>query len=134
MLFHTMAHRRPIADSECPLEHTLAIVGGKWKPMILFHLLRSKTLRFGELRRRIPMATQQMLTAHLRELESDGIILRTVYPEVPPKVEYRLTDVGLELIPVFNAMVEWGTRHKHSSFDTSLNVNSPVQSEESPSK
>lgn len=95
----------------CPVEATLDIVGGKWKPQVLFHLLDNGTLRFGELRRLLPLVTQKMLTAQLRELENDGLIERVVYPVVPPKVEYSLTNRGLSLKPVIMAMKEWGLQH-----------------------
>jgi DNA-binding HxlR family transcriptional regulator len=94
--------------TNCPVAATLGIIGGKYKPLILWHLTKG-TLRFGELQKRIPQATQKMLTQQLRELEADEIILRTVYPVVPPKVEYSLTDEGKSLMPILNAMRNWGT-------------------------
>ena len=95
---------------ECPVEATLDVVGGKWKPLILFYLLQ-ETYRFGELRRLLPGVTQRMLTQHLRELEADGIVHREVYREVPPRVEYSMTDFGRSLEPVLQQMVEWGERY-----------------------
>jgi DNA-binding HxlR family transcriptional regulator len=83
------------------------VLGGKWKLHIVFHLMRG-TMRFSELRRAIPDVTQQMLTAQLRELESDGIVRRTVYPVVPPKVEYSLTPLGAKLKMVTDALEDWG--------------------------
>lgn len=94
----------------CPVEATLDVVGGKWKPLILFYLLQ-ETRRFGELRRLLPGVTQRMLTQHLRELEADGIVHREVYREVPPRVEYSMTDFGRSLEPVLQQMVEWGERY-----------------------
>jgi DNA-binding HxlR family transcriptional regulator len=91
----------------CPVEVTLSIVGGKWKPMIVWHLL-SGTRRFGEIRRLIPGATQQMLTMQLRELEQAGVLHREVYAQVPPKVEYSLTELGRSLEPLLLQMAEWG--------------------------
>ena len=98
------------AKPDCPVETTLQVLNGKWKPNILFHLL-SGTKRTGELRRLMPEATQQMLTAHLRELERDGIIHRTVFAQVPPKVEYSLTHLGRSLGPVFDKIYEWGVEY-----------------------
>lgn len=91
----------------CSVEATLHYIGGKWKGVILYHLLQ-ETLRFSEIRRRLPRITQRMLTTQLRELERDGIVLRTVYPVVPPKVEYTLTEHGLTLEPVIIALKKWG--------------------------
>jgi DNA-binding HxlR family transcriptional regulator len=85
----------------------IAVLGGKWKLHIVFHLMGG-TKRFSELRRAIPEVTQQMLTAQLRELEADGIITRTVYPVVPPKVEYSLTPLGTRLKAVTGALESWG--------------------------
>ena len=91
----------------CPAERTLDVIGGRWKVPILWHLLQG-TLRFSELRRALPGVTQKMLTQQLRELERAGVVRRRVYPEVPPKVEYSLTDRGQTLKPVVDAMCKWG--------------------------
>ena len=91
----------------CSVEATLSVIGGLWKAVILFHLLDGKK-RFGELSRLVPGATQRMLTLQLRELEGDGVISRTVFPEVPPRVEYELTDFGWSLKPVLLTMRDWG--------------------------
>ena len=102
-----MTSRRTYCEFGCPVEATLDVIGGKWKCVILFHLL-SGTKRFNELRRLMPEVTQRMLTRQLRELESDQIIKRTVYPEVPPKVEYSLTDFGRTLEPIMKMLQQWG--------------------------
>jgi DNA-binding HxlR family transcriptional regulator len=102
------------ANPNCPVERTLEVLSGKWKANILFQL-QSGRKRFGELRRLIPKATRQMLTAHLRELERSGVIRRTVYNQVPPKVEYSLTPLGRGLEPVFDEMYSWGLRCLKSS-------------------
>lgn len=91
----------------CSVEATLSVIGGLWKAVILFHLLDGKR-RFGELSRLVPGATQRMLTLQLRELEADGVILRTVFPEVPPRVEYELTEFGRSLEPILLTMRDWG--------------------------
>ena len=96
--------------TNCPVAATLDVIGGKYKALILWHLVDG-TRRFGELRRLIPQATQKMLTQQLRELEGDGLILRTVYPVVPPKVEYRLSDLGLSIKPILDSICAWGTQY-----------------------
>lgn len=104
---------RPVTQQPfgCSVEATLAVIGGRWKPVILFKLMEEGVLRFGELRRLIPGVTQKMMTNQLRELEADGIVERTVYPQVPPKVEYRLTEYGHTLSPILLAMRDWGAKH-----------------------
>lgn len=93
----------------CPVAATLALIGGKYKALLLWHL-SGKVLRFNELRRLVPEATAKMLTQQLRELERDGLITRTVYPVVPPKVEYALTERGQSLFPILQAMYAWGSK------------------------
>jgi len=97
----------PCNECRSPVESALHALGGKWKPLILWHLLED-TRRFGELRRLIPDITQKMLTQQLRELESDGLVHREVYPQVPPKVEYSLTDLGHTLESVLQVLCDWG--------------------------
>ncbi|MDL4842974.1 winged helix-turn-helix transcriptional regulator [Aquibacillus rhizosphaerae] len=95
----------------CQVEDALGILVGKWKPIILLHLLQEGTKRFSELKRGMPGITQKMLTKQLRELEVEDIIERVVYPQVPPKVEYSITEYGKSLEPILEAMHEWGTKH-----------------------
>lgn len=92
---------------------TLDVIGGKWKSLIMFMLTR-ETMRFSELQRSIDGITQKMLTQQLRELEADGLVNRKVYPQVPPKVEYSLTDYGRTLLPVLETMHKWGSSHKET--------------------
>jgi len=95
------------AGYNCPVDATLDMIGGKYKALILWHLI-DHTLRFGELRKLIPQATPKMLTQQLRELEDNNLIVRTVYPVVPPKVEYTLSDLGTSIRPILEAMYNWG--------------------------
>ena len=94
-------------NTNCPVSATLQLIGGKYKALLLWHL-SSGVLRFNELRRLVPEATPKMLTQQLRELERDSLITRTVYPVVPPKVEYALTERGRSLFPILQAMYVWG--------------------------
>ncbi|MEC5425484.1 helix-turn-helix domain-containing protein [Virgibacillus sp. C22-A2] len=95
----------------CRVEDALGILVGKWKPVILLYLLQEGTKRFSELKRSMPGITQRMLTKQLRELEDEDIIERVVYPQVPPKVEYSISEYGRSLEPILEAMHEWGSKH-----------------------
>ena len=95
----------------CDVEATLSVMGGRWKPVLLCHLLGGRK-RFGELRRLTPNATERMITLQLRELEADGVVARHVYPEVPPRVEYELTDFGRSLKEILEQMQQWGSVFK----------------------
>lgn len=99
-------------EFNCEKELTLAIIGGKWKMLILWHLGREGTKRFGELKSLIPDITPRMLVNQLRELEEDLIVNRKVYPVVPPKVEYSLTTEGESLMPILTAMYDWGKNYR----------------------
>ncbi len=92
----------------CTFEITMDLIGGKWKPIIIWHLGNKGILRFSELKKSLPKITQKMLTQQLRELESDKLVYRQVYPQVPPKVEYSLTDLGETLMPILSMMCSWG--------------------------
>ena len=94
----------------CPVEATLELIGGKYKALILWHL-SDGTLRFSQLRDKIPGATPKMLTQQLRELEAKELIHREVYPVIPPKVEYSLTELGRSLLPILVAMRDWGAEY-----------------------
>jgi DNA-binding HxlR family transcriptional regulator len=93
---------------KCPMVKALNVIGGRWKPIIL-HMLLEETMRFGQLRKKIPPVTQKMLTQQLRELEADGIIKRQVFAEVPPRVEYSMTAKGRTLEPILNDLYDWGS-------------------------
>ncbi|MEK4998245.1 winged helix-turn-helix transcriptional regulator [Paenibacillus sp. FSL H7-0918] len=95
----------------CPVEFTLDVIGGKWKGILIYHLIDG-TKRFNEFRRICPGITQRMLTLQLRELEEDGVVHREVYHQVPPKVEYSLTEFGKTLIPIIKLMKDWGEVYK----------------------
>lgn len=97
----------------CPVEETQKVLGGKWKPVIIY-FISTDVRRFGELSRMITGISKRMLTANLRELEEDKIISRKVYAEVPPRVDYTLTDVGQSLMPVINLMYKWGESRQKS--------------------
>lgn len=102
----------------CAVEAALDVIGGKWKPLILWRL-GDNVMRFGELQRSLPGVNAKMLTKQLRELENDGVIKRTLYPEVPPRVEYSITEFGRTLIPILEALCTWGATYLE-------NGNSPV--------
>lgn len=99
----------------CPVEATIRLIGGKYKAVILWHLMNS-TLRYSELHRRLPKATDKMLAQQLRELEKDGLIHREVYPVVPPRTEYSLTDFGNSLAPILEEMCNWGEQYLKDTF------------------
>ena len=98
-------------DKSCPIEHTINLIGHKWKVLILRNLHNEGTQRFNQLNKGIKGITQKMLTQQLRQMEADGLIDRKVYPEVPPKVEYSLTKLGQSLKPVLESMNKWGIEH-----------------------
>lgn len=108
-----MRHRSYECSAGCPVEATLELIGGKWKGLVLYHLLQG-TMRFNEIRRKVPSVTQRMLTRQLRELEAAGLIARTVFAEVPPRVEYALSADGESLRPVILALREWGWTYLQS--------------------
>lgn len=103
-----------LQNTGCSVEGALDLIDGKWKGVVLYHLLKG-TLRFNEIRRRMPRVTQRMLTNQLRELEADGLLIRTVYPVVPPKVEYSLSPLGRSLEPVIMALKQWGDMNLSSA-------------------
>lgn len=99
--------------TECPMGTAIGIIGGKWKLPILYNL-RNGTMRFNELQKALPMVTQKMLTQQLREMERDGLLVRKIYAEVPPKVEYTLTEMTRKLEPILYSLCEWGMEYQTS--------------------
>lgn len=99
-------------ETFCPIRDILSRIGDKWSVLILLALEQNKVVRFSELSRSIPDVSQKMLTVTLRSLENMGLINRRIYPEVPPRVEYRLTDLGKSLLPHINSLVNWALDHR----------------------
>lgn len=108
----------------CEKELTLTIIGGKWKMLIMWYLGKEGTKRFGELKSMMPGITQRMLVSQLRELEEDQIVHRKVYPVVPPKVEYSLTEHGRSLMPILESMDEWGKNYMETVIEPEMNNSS----------
>ncbi|SDL24839.1 winged helix-turn-helix transcriptional regulator [Romboutsia lituseburensis] len=101
----------------CEMEITLNAIGGKWKPLILYYLIENGTKRFGEIKSFINHTSHKTLTNQLRELEDDNLVSRTVYPTVPPKVEYSITEKGMSLYPILEAMCEWGEKNLDDRYE-----------------
>lgn len=99
-------------ENTCPITATMKVLGGKWKPILINAIYFTAPARFGELKRSVNGITQSMLTQQLRELEDDGIISRKIYAEIPPRVEYTLTDFGLTLSPILQSMAKWGKEYR----------------------
>ncbi len=98
------------SEIKCPVTGMLQLIGGKWKPVILY-CIRSEKRRFGEISARIPNLSRKVLTQQLKELEEDGLVSRKQFNEIPPRVEYELTEIGKSLTPVLNEMEKWGLKH-----------------------
>ena len=101
-------------DSHCPFIRAIGKIGGKWKPIII-NVIADRTIRFGQLDAFIPLITRKVLTEQLKELEEDGIIFRTAFKEIPPRVEYKLSEQGLALLPILNAIKEWNGKFEEMS-------------------
>ena len=99
-------------ENSCPVTATMQVLGGKWKAILINAIYLTSPARFGELKRSVKGITQSMLTSQLRELEDDGIISRKIYAEIPPRVEYTLTEFGLTLSPILQSMAEWGKEYR----------------------
>ncbi|MBL7805416.1 MAG: helix-turn-helix transcriptional regulator [Saprospiraceae bacterium] len=102
-----MHQKKSVDKSECPVSYTMSIIGGKWKPVILFLIAKGGN-RFGVMQKGIVGISKQMLTAQLRELENDGVLERKIFAEIPPRVEYYLTDLGRSIMPIIESMKNWG--------------------------
>jgi len=102
--------KKSVVQSSCPVTFTMSKIGGKWKPIILF-LIDKGVNRFGGLQRNIDGISKQMLTKQLRELEEDGFLSRTIFAEIPPRVEYDITETGSSIFQVIKAMKQWGEGH-----------------------
>lgn len=107
-----MRKNKEFNPNNCPVTHCLNRIGGKWKPVII-HLIRKDCNRFGMLQRALPDISKQMLTQQLRELEEDGLLERKIFAEIPPRVEYYLTDYGRSLLPIIDMMSDWGLKDMH---------------------
>lgn len=99
-------------ENSCPVTATMQVLGGKWKPILINAIYLTAPARFGELKRSVKGITQSMLTQQLRELEEDGLISRKIYAEIPPRVEYTLTEFGLTLSPIMQSMAKWGEEYR----------------------
>lgn len=99
-------------EESCPVTATMQVLGGKWKAILINAIYHTSPARFGELKRSVKGITQSMLTKQLRELEDDGLISRKIYAEIPPKVEYTLTEFGLSLSPIMQSLAEWGKQYR----------------------
>lgn len=106
--------------TDTPFGYTLSMIGGKWRMIILYWLVECETVRFNELRRKIGHITDKTLSSQLKEMEADGLIVRTEYPQIPPKVEYRLSEKGRSLYPLMEAMCAWGELHGADSESDSV--------------
>lgn len=96
---------------KCPVSATLTVISGKWKWIIIYYLSKEEVIRYNQIKEKLPAIAHRTLSLQLKELELDGIILRTQYNQIPPKVEYSLTEKGKTLIPILNLMADWGMNH-----------------------
>ncbi len=111
---HEVSNEKKIVFDEksCPVTATMQVLGGKWKAILINAIYHTSPARFGELKRSVKGITQSMLTQQLRELEDDGVISRKIYAEIPPRVEYTLTEFGLTLSPIMQSMAKWGEEYR----------------------
>lgn len=104
---------RMLTEDHCAVEVTVNLIGGKWKPIILFHIFTCEMIRFSELKRKVPQVSDRMMTRQLKELEADGLVIRNVRSTFPLKVEYTLTHDGRSLVPILQAMSDWGEKRQN---------------------
>lgn len=108
--------KRIMSLTDTPFGYTLSMIGGKWRLVILYWLVEYEAIRFNELQRKIGTITYKTLSTELKEMETDGLIIRKEYPQIPPKVEYSLSDKGRSLYPIMESMCQWGMEHSEKSF------------------
>lgn len=111
-----------VKEAICEIEAAFGVIGGKWKPIILWYLGEYKTIRFGQLQNLIPHITHKMLTKQLRELEGCGLVNRTVYPSVPVKVEYTLTEQGTNVLPILDLLCNWAEKNDYFGYNLKYNL------------
>lgn len=109
-------------DYHCPIEYTLNLIGGKWKLLILYHLMNDKIKRYGELKRSVVGITHKMLAQQLKELEADGLVVRNEYHQIPPKVEYSLSERGITLLPVLGSLYKWGKKNMKGNVSSDADI------------
>lgn len=107
-----MAYEKKIpVDLDCPLRLTMSLIESKWKSCILDELRSGEAMRPSEIHRRLPEAVPRVIDIHLKAMVDDGLVVKTIYPELPPRSEYKITELGLSLIPIIDAMLKWGEEH-----------------------
>lgn len=108
--------KRIVSLTDTPFGYTLSMIGGKWRLVILYWLVECEAIRFNELQRKIGTITYKTLSTELKEMEADGLIIRKEYPQIPPKVEYSLSNKGRSLLPIMESMCQWGTENSGKTF------------------
>jgi DNA-binding HxlR family transcriptional regulator len=117
-----VSNDKKVKQATCEIEVAFGVIGGKWKPMIIWFLGELGTLRFGEIQHLIPEITHKILTKQLRELEENDLIQRKIYSQIPPKVEYTITNKGRDVLPILDMMCNWSTKNKHFDYELTYNL------------
>jgi DNA-binding HxlR family transcriptional regulator len=117
-----VSNDKKIKQATCEIEVAFGVIGGKWKPIIIWFLGELGTLRFGQIQHLIPEITHKILTKQLRELEENDLVLRKVYSQIPPKVEYTITDKGRDVLPILDMMCDWSTKNNHFDYELTYNL------------